>query len=186
MLGRLLKKILKPHIEKKNYIRYKLLKKDARFPLSRSLGEVCATGLYSGYFPVASGTAGTAASLVFWPMIRKLKMPARILLVLALYFAGWKTGEDLEKELDKQDPASVVMDEFVGMYVTLLPDRDYDLADITFAFLAFRFFDIVKPWPAAGINDNKGGYAIMTDDVIAGFYAMLLTMLFRFVRKKIN
>lgn len=184
MLGKLLKKILKPHIEKQGYLRYKLLKSSSRYPLGKSFGELCATGFYSGYFPVASGTAGTIASLVFWPIIRKMKISIRVLLVVLLYFVGWKSGEQLENALDKQDPASVVMDEFVGMYVTLLPDRNYDLIDIIFAFFAFRFFDIVKPWPANVINDGKGGFAIMTDDVVAGVYAMLLTMAFRFFKEK--
>jgi phosphatidylglycerophosphatase A len=69
----------------------------------------------------------------------------------------------------------VVIDEVAGQWLALLPAA-LDLRLFAVAFLAFRFFDIVKVWPARAIDrDMKGGWGIVLDDIVAGLYAAALT-----------
>jgi phosphatidylglycerophosphatase A len=154
--------------------------------LISSVSEFYSTGFYSGYFPFAPGTAGSAAALVFWPFINKLSIKYRFIFIFILYIAGCKSSTIVEKELGKNDPARVVIDEFAGMYITLFPFKDLTAGDYIFAFLAFRFFDIVKPWPANIFNDGTGGFAIMTDDVTAGIYSMASLMIFKRIKNYIK
>ena len=74
-----------------------------------------------------------------------------------------------------EDPGVVVIDEVAGMWLALVPVA-LDLPSYAFAFLFFRFFDIVKIWPANFAQRRfKGGWGIMTDDIIAGAYAAAAT-----------
>ena len=75
----------------------------------------------------------------------------------------------------QEDPQAVVIDEVAGQWLALVPVAgDFRLYAV--AFLAFRFFDIVKVWPARRIDrELKGGWGIMLDDVVAGLYAAALS-----------
>ncbi|PKK91739.1 MAG: phosphatidylglycerophosphatase A [Candidatus Wallbacteria bacterium HGW-Wallbacteria-1] len=147
--------------------------------LSAGVSELIATGLYSGYSPFAPGTAGSVAALLFWPLLRRLSLKTYVVFVALLYWAGIITGENIEKALGKRDPGRVVIDEFVGMYITLAGDPGASWTDVFLALVYFRFFDIIKPWPANRFNAGDGGFAIMTDDVVAGLYALVIYRLTR-------
>lgn len=149
--------------------------------LAASLAELAGTGFYSGYSPLFPGTAGSAAALLFWPFLRRLGLVGRVAVTTLLYAIGVPVAAALERESGANDPGRVVIDEFVGMYITLLADRGYRPAGLVAAFFAFRFFDIIKPWPASVFNDGTGGFSIMNDDVAAGIYALASVELFRWV-----
>lgn len=77
------------------------------------------------------------------------------------------------------DPSEVVIDEVVGMMVTLayLP---WSFISIGLGFLLFRVFDIIKPPPARQLERLPGGWGIVMDDVVAGIYANLALRLILF------
>ena len=84
----------------------------------------------------------------------------------------WVAGR-AEETLKIIDPRPIVIDEIVGMWISLLllPNRiSYFLA----AFILFRLFDIIKPFPARQAEYLRGGWGIMLDDVVAGLYTTAL------------
>ncbi len=126
------------------------------------------TGFYSGYSPVASGTAGSLVALLFLPLGTGFLAAASVI----AFFAGIKIGDKFERAYGK-DPGIFVLDEFVGTWLAFL-FTDINLYSIIFIFFIWRFFDILKPFPVRNAEKLKGGTGIMLDDVIAGIYANVL------------
>lgn len=143
-----------------------------------ALGRAIGAGFGSGLSPVAPGTAGSlAAVILYYLLTRAFTDPIeQQTLLIALIVAGfplgvWATG--LLVTAENNDPGRAVWDEFVGMWLTCLllpPTLPWLLA----AFIAFRFFDVIKPWPAAELERLPGGWGIMADDVAAGIYGAAL------------
>ena len=138
-----------------------------------------AFGFGSGLAPRAPGTAGTLAAL---PLAIALKLlPATIfwLALLATFVLGIYLCEVTARRLGGEDPGGVVWDEMVGFWLTvaLLPLQwQWFLA----AFVLFRAFDILKPWPIRWLERRfHGGLGIMLDDVMAALYAMAVLELAR-------
>jgi phosphatidylglycerophosphatase A len=90
-----------------------------------------------------------------------------------VFALGWWAAGRLARHLGLEDPSVVVIDEVLGMFVTLL-GLPFDPVVAFVGFLLFRVFDIVKPYPAAALEHLPGGLGIMADDVAAGVYANLL------------
>ncbi len=137
-----------------------------------------ATGLYSGYVPRAPGTAGSVVGLVLvWgvsaPLERRSHAAAAVLKVLLFGGGCWLAGR-AEEILHQRDSPHIVIDEVVGMAVTMLLNPT-GLAALGAGFALFRLFDILKPEPA-GIIDRRlqGGVAVMLDDAVAAIYANLV------------
>jgi phosphatidylglycerophosphatase A len=136
-----------------------------------------ASGALVGYFPVAPGTAGSLLGLgiVWW--LRPFSIWVLIGLALLLLVAGvWAAGQTCQM-LKKKDASQVVIDEIVGMMITMVgvPLTPYWLI---IGFLVFRVFDIVKPSPARYFDEKvAGGFGVMMDDVIAGIYGNILLQL---------
>lgn len=170
----------------REFRKLKLLRHLGEVDLAASLAELAGTGFYSGYSPLFPGTAGSAAALLFWPILRRLGLSGRIAAIALIYAVGVPSAGALERESGVKDPGRVVIDEFVGMYITLLADRGYRPAGILAAFFAFRFFDIIKPWPASLFDRGEGGLSIMNDDVAAGLYALAAIELFRWVLLRLS
>ena len=89
---------------------------------------------------------------------------------------------EAEKIMDHQDPGLVVIDEIVGMLITMIAVPATPLA-MVLGFILFRIFDILKPFPVNFFDQRfHGGLGIMLDDVMAGIYSLIiLQVLFRFV-----
>jgi len=137
-----------------------------------------ATMFGSGYFPVASGTAGTVvAFVIMWFLnVPQETVPDRIMmLVLALivYLLGIRVLDRAEEYFGEKDPSPVVIDEVAGSIVTLFM-VPHTITGYIVAFLAFRLMDIIKPFPAGQAESLNGGLGIMTDDIIAGVYACIV------------
>ena len=131
-----------------------------------------ATGGFSGYLPKAPGTWGSLVGLALFLVLGRLDLSLYLAVVGGLLVAGFFAAGSAEKILDKKDPGAVVIDEIVGMLVTLTgaPMRWYSLVA---GFLLFRFFDILKPFPVCWADRRcNGGIGIMLDDVLAGLYAL--------------
>jgi phosphatidylglycerophosphatase A len=134
------------------------------------LGLFIATCGYLGYVPVAPGTFGSAAGLVVLAALRWAGSPALELAVIILLFAvGVWSANAAEGHFGGVDPAPVILDEVVGMLITLafLP---VNITGGIVGFLLFRLFDVVKPWPANRLEALHGGLGVMADDAMAGVY----------------
>jgi phosphatidylglycerophosphatase A len=132
-----------------------------------------ATGLYSGFSPIAPGTAGSAVGLLFFYLLVRLPVLAQAGATLALFLVGVAASSHVARRVGLEDPGIVVVDEVVGMWITLL---FLPLVPLTAAvgFVLFRVMDIIKPYPARQLEHLHGGLGIMADDVMAGIYANLL------------
>ena len=143
----------------------------------RLLGLVIATAGYAGYVPIAPGTVGSLVGLLLLLGVRTVDVAAVELIVLVAVIGGgvWAAGQ-VERQVGKEDPGIVVIDEVAGMLVTLL------WIPLTWwtallGFFAFRVFDIIKPFPARRAEQLHGGWGIIADDVFAGVYAYLVVRL---------
>jgi phosphatidylglycerophosphatase A len=130
-----------------------------------------ATGGYVGFFPIAPGTVGTLVGIVFYFLFSFFSLGLYLLSTTALFiFGGW-IAERAEILFGQKDSPRIVIDEIVGLLVTmiLIP---FSLGNVLAGFVFFRLFDIIKPPPAGKIDRQmKGGFAVMLDDVVAGLYA---------------
>lgn len=139
----------------------------------RKPGLFIATCGYVGYVPVAPGTAGSIAGLALYGAAGLLGGTQVEVGVLAVVLAvGVWSSAASERHLGVTDPGVIVIDEVAGMLITLLALQP-TWGGVLAGFLAFRFFDVVKPFPARWAERLPGGWGVMADDVIAGLYAHL-------------
>jgi phosphatidylglycerophosphatase A len=145
----------------------------------RSLILFLATGFYSGYIPVAPGTAGSVVGLVLaWGVTVPLEHRSRLAalaLIAVLFAVGCWLSEHAETLLDQHDSSHIVIDEIVGMTLTMYLCPAASWAAFGAGFALFRLFDVLKPEPAGLIDRRmRGGVAVMLDDVVAAIYANLV------------
>ena len=139
-----------------------------------------ATGFGAGLSPIAPGTAGTAVGLLlFWPLSALSRAVQAGAIVVVSLVGVW--GADLVARREaREDPGLVVVDEIVGMWISLFC-VPLSLKTAAAAFLLFRIMDVVKPFPARRLEDLHGGWGIVADDVMAGIYAnLVLQVILRF------
>jgi len=143
-----------------------------------------ATWFGSGLLPRAPGTWGSLAALPCAALIAWAGGPWGLLLAaLLLFLPGVWAARFYAAHSGMEDPGAVVVDEVVGQWLAVVPVA-FDLPMYAVAFLAFRFFDIVKVWPANWVDRRlPGGWGIMTDDVVAGVYAAAVTYGVTFVMR---
>jgi phosphatidylglycerophosphatase A len=132
-----------------------------------------ATAGYVGRFPIAPGTAGSLAGLLLYALIRFVDHPAfEAAILIVTLVAGIWSAQVAERLLGGKDPGAVVIDEVLGILVTLA-FLQVNLLGVFVGFLLFRVFDVVKPFPAARLEHLPGGYGVMLDDAMAGLYSHL-------------
>jgi phosphatidylglycerophosphatase A len=129
------------------------------------------TALGVGYAPVAPGTFGSAVGLVLWWLLPASPL-VQGLAIVTIFVAGSWSGGIAERHFDRMDPGQVVIDEVLGMLVTLFMNPVGWTGAIV-GFLLFRAADIVKPYPANRLERLHGGVGIMADDAMAAVYANL-------------
>ena len=130
-----------------------------------------ATAMGVGYVPVASGTFGSAVGLALWwclPASASVQAAA----IVAIFAIGSWSGGVAEHHFGTTDPSAVVIDEVMGMLITLFLNP-VGWAGALGAFLLFRIFDVVKPYPANRLERLPGGVGVMADDAMAAVYANL-------------
>jgi phosphatidylglycerophosphatase A len=140
----------------------------------KAFALIIATFGYVGFFPVAPGTAGSFAALAVYAVVRWVGAPAADALAIAVVFvAGVWASTRAESLLGTEDPGPVVIDEVLGMLMTLawLP---LSLTGVVAGFVIFRILDVVKPYPAGRLEHAPRGWGIMLDDAMAGVYGHLL------------
>lgn len=151
-----------------------------------ALARLLATGFGIGRIPQAPGTWGSLATIpLAWAAHAAGGFPMTVFLTLVLLAAGVWASAVYAAEIGRGDPPEVVIDEVVGMLIALWPlslglwlmDQPGDLypwPGWVLGFLAFRFFDILKPPPIRRLERLPGGWGIMLDDVLAGVMAALV------------
>jgi len=135
-----------------------------------------AFGFGSGLGPRAPGTWGSLLAAVAYWLLAPVPLQWLVPAVVIMFIAGiWICGLSARR-LGVHDHSGIVWDEIVGMLLVLMflpPEPIW----IGAAFLAFRLFDIWKPWPIRDLDHSvPGGLGIMLDDVLASVYAALLTV----------
>jgi phosphatidylglycerophosphatase A len=137
------------------------------------LAVFLATAGYCGYFPVAPGTVGSAAGLVVYLLVWWTRSPlVEVGLIAVLFAVGVWAGSIAERYFGGIDPGPIVLDEVVGMLITLafIP---VGLSGALAGFVLFRIFDVLKPFPARQLESLHGGLGVMADDAMAAVYANL-------------
>jgi phosphatidylglycerophosphatase A len=137
------------------------------------LAVFVATAGYCGYFPIAPGTIGSAVGLVVYLLVWWIGSPVvEAGLIVGLFLAGVWAGTTAERYFGGIDPGPVVLDEVVGMLITLafIP---VGLTGALAGFVLFRFYDVIKPFPANRLERLHGGLGVMADDAMAAVYANL-------------
>jgi len=125
-----------------------------------------------GYSPIAPGTVGSlVALLILWALPFSL-LGLALCLLLVVGVGGWAAGR-AERLLGRKDPGAVVIDEIAGMFLSALA-LPRSLGVLLVAFLLFRLFDILKPFPIRQSQMLSRGLGIMLDDLIAGTYTLVL------------
>ncbi len=130
-----------------------------------------------GHAPAAPGTFGSAAGLLlFWAVRASGSLALEAVVLVAVTVIGVAAATRVESAYGRRDPGLIVVDETAGMLVTLAA-VPVGLGGAVVGFLAFRFFDIVKPFPARRAERLPGGWGVMADDVVAGLYAQAVLRL---------
>ena len=139
--------------------------------------HLLAFGFGSGCAPVAPGTFGTLAAVLFYLPLSRLPLSLYLLVLLVVILAGiWLCGKT-SADLGVHDHGGIVWDEFAGYFVTMIAAPP-GWQGIILGFLLFRLFDIWKPWPIRWLDKGvQGGLGIMVDDLLAGTYALVLLQL---------
>ncbi len=126
-----------------------------------------------GYLPIAPGTWGSACGLIFTELFR-FSLPVYLSIVAAGIAIGIIASGVAEDMIGEKDSGHIIIDEFVGYLIAACavpPSHIYLIA----AFLLFRFFDILKPFPINRLEKRlSGGMGIMADDILAGIIANVL------------
>ncbi|MEQ8664407.1 MAG: phosphatidylglycerophosphatase A [Rhodospirillales bacterium] len=145
-------------------------------PVRPSIGNpwvFIATWCGSGHLPKAPGTWGSLAALpIAWLILEHVGTTGLLFGVCVVFAVGIAAADRYMALVGRDDPGAVVVDEVAGQWLALLfvpLDPLWFLA----GFIAFRVFDIFKPWPVRALERRfKGGFGVMIDDIAAGVYAL--------------
>jgi phosphatidylglycerophosphatase A len=135
-----------------------------------------------GYLPLAPGTWGSAVGVGLFLLLVRATPPSAVVAVVLITivtvtFAGIWAATRTEQLSGRKDPGKVVVDEVAGQFIALFPlllFPRWSTTAVIVSFILFRFFDIVKPYPANKLQDLSGGAGVMLDDLVAGVYAAVI------------
>jgi len=154
--------------------------------LSQYVVTFFVTGGGVGFLPKAPGTWGSLIPVLPLFFLPHFSIQGHILLtglvVLILFTFGWIGTYIYQNTTKKHDPKEVVIDEILGQMIAILPIYIYPNTEnpifLILAFILFRFFDILKPFPISSFDRMKSAWSVMVDDVIAGLFAAFFLGLF--------
>lgn len=143
-----------------------------------ALLRLIATGFWTGFFPVASGTAGSLLGVALYACVPALPLgqEGRLGLATVAFLAfvtlvGVPASRRAEEEFG-EDGGPIVIDEVVGQWITLAGLVPSALT-LVLGFVLFRVMDVLKPFPARRLESLPVGWGVMADDVVAGVYAAI-------------
>ena len=137
-----------------------------------------------GYLPLMPGTFGSLLAVGIFFLFAKIAtgslLVALVLVsILVSIVAGIWAGTRTEQLLGRKDPGRIVVDEVAGQFIALFPITlftRWSTTAVIVSLILFRFFDIVKPYPANRLQDLNGGAGVMFDDLVAGVYAGVIVL----------
>ena len=164
------------------------MSEESNFPNYKNPFDYVSTLFGVGLIRFAPGTWGTLFSVFLWLLFFE-KLSSNTIAVLLAVVLAIVCCHFSSKDLNNKDQKAIVIDELAGMWVALLicspliesnynKDDVYGYVNVFIVFLAFRFFDILKPFPISYFDKNlKNGFGIVFDDLIAGIFAGIFTIL---------
>jgi phosphatidylglycerophosphatase A len=143
------------------------------------LSTIIASVFGIGYFPVASGTVMSIIAIPFAILIARagggLALIGASLIVFPI--GVWACGDHV-RATGREDPSECVIDELAGQWLACAGISIHlgpgSAPEFALAFLLFRLFDILKPWPISAAERLPGGWGVMTDDMVAGLFAAVI------------
>ncbi len=144
--------------------------------MKNNLNSFLATWFGIGNAPIAPGTFASLLSLPLGYIIHNAFGSLMLGIISMFVFVGGIWITDLYIEMNQsadKDPKEVVIDEVAGQWLMLafMPPTLFGYA---LAFLLFRFFDIIKPWPISWLDKNfKNGFGVMVDDIAAAVFGII-------------
>jgi len=141
----------------------------------KTLAVFVSTMAFTGFFPVMPGTLGTIWGLLLWyaTTLTKQSLVLQALLAAIFFLLGLVFCGKAEKDLGKNDPGSVIIDETAAAFLTFL-GVNFSLWTALIGLFLNRFFDILKPWPIGKLQKLPGAWGIMLDDTAAGIVSRLI------------
>jgi phosphatidylglycerophosphatase A len=140
-----------------------------------------AFGFGSGLSPFAPGTMGTLVAIPFIFALKSLGTPGFWIVLLLLFLLGIWLCDQVSRKLGVHDHGGIVWDEMVGYWLSMafVPLQwQWLLA----AFVLFRFFDVVKPWPIRQLDQKvSGGFGIMIDDIVAALFTIIILAVLQYL-----
>lgn len=132
----------------------------------------------TGYFPKAPGTFGSIATLplIFYFFFYQTLL-YQIIFICILTLVSILMAQYIQKAENLKDPQWIVIDEVIGMLITSLAMNNNSILQLTLVLLFFRFFDIIKFWPASYFDKLNHGAGTIMDDVVSGIYSYILVRL---------
>ncbi len=133
-----------------------------------------------GYLPLIPGTFGSLVGVGIFLLLSRTTV-GLVVSIVAVIVAGIWAGSRTEALAGRKDPGKIVVDEVAGQLIATLPlvfFTQWSIAAVMVSFVLFRFFDIVKPYPANRLQDLEGGMGVMCDDLVAGVYAAVFVTIF--------
>ena len=124
---------------------------------------------------------GTLASIVILPVVWLIKSSFGLSTLLFFIFffsilSYFFIALSINKKKDK-DPSSIIVDEYIGQSIALIYCNE-GILEYLIAFILFRFFDIVKPFPINLLNKIKNAFGVLIDDVVAGIVVCIIFYLY--------
>jgi len=139
-----------------------------------------ATGLGVGFSPVVPGTMGTLLAIPIFLLVSSIPSPVYEWTIIAFFFLACWVSDKAQSHWGKKDDQRIVIDEIMGFFATMMWLPKTALF-ITLGFVLFRIFDILKPPPVRRLEQMRGGYGVVLDDVMAGIYANIVLQLIRII-----
>jgi phosphatidylglycerophosphatase A len=139
-----------------------------------------ASAMFTGYFPVASGTVGSLFAVLFILIPGFYSPVVLFTLFLIFLFVGIVVSDRMMQRYG-EDPSVVVIDEVIGVWLSLFIISMFGYDNLLLigivSFITFRFFDILKVFPGNYFDRMNSGTGIMMDDVVAGVYSGFASVL---------
>ena len=146
--------------------------------MKKNIAEWIGTVFYLGKLPLAPGTWTSLVATIVWYFIFKdLNVYFLPMITFLLFILGIISSNIIIEDSKEHDPSKIVIDEWVGQWLafTLLP---VTIQTGLIGFLAFRFFDILKPGPVKKMERLPKGLGVMADDVMAGILAYFIIIIY--------
>jgi len=144
--------------------------------------RIISTFFGTGYFPIGPGTMASAVVVLLYKfLLSDLSWPLYLLIIIVLFIVGGIAATKYSSALQQKDPRKIVIDEVCGQLCTLFLVPSSWLL-LLLAFVLFRLFDIIKPYPIKKLERIRDGWGIMADDIMAAVYAGILIHLYLLLR----